>query len=199
MKRSKLEASATNDDDSIDVAATSGTSSPSTSAATATGGNMEPFVPGATTVMHHDDSDNEALIVDCESPLHGAESPSEYRITFCLLSLKFRQIYKNLQQLVENEKQQQQIILQMTTVMPTFMIHTYISSIYSRACCPLFGVCHRIRTRMPSACGRFFFKSFFLFFLFCCILALKAFLLEAPIHFTCLHQGNLLAAKKKFK
>lgn len=76
MKRSKLEASATNDDDSIDVAATSGTSSPSTSAATATGGNMEPFVPGATTVMHHDDSDNEALIVDCESPLHGAESPT---------------------------------------------------------------------------------------------------------------------------
>ncbi|XP_011206736.2 chromatin-remodeling ATPase INO80 [Bactrocera dorsalis] len=76
MKRPKLDASATNDDDSIDVAATSGTSSPSTSAATATGGNMEPFVPGATTVMHHDDSDNEALIVDCESPLHGAESPT---------------------------------------------------------------------------------------------------------------------------
>uniref|UniRef100_A0A0A1XBH9 Chromatin-remodeling ATPase INO80 n=1 Tax=Zeugodacus cucurbitae TaxID=28588 RepID=A0A0A1XBH9_ZEUCU len=76
MKRSKLEASAANDDDSIDVAATSGTSSPSTSAATAIGGNMEPFVPGATTVMHNDDSDNEALIVDCESPLHGAESPT---------------------------------------------------------------------------------------------------------------------------
>lgn len=76
MKRSKLEASAANDDDSIDVAVTSGTSSPSTSAATAIGGNMEPFVPGATTVMHNDDSDNEALIVDCESPLHGAESPT---------------------------------------------------------------------------------------------------------------------------
>ncbi|XP_054726718.1 chromatin-remodeling ATPase INO80 isoform X1 [Anastrepha obliqua] len=77
IKRQKLEAAATNDDDSIDVAATSGTSSPSTSAATATGSNMEPFVPGATTVLqHNDDSDNEALVVDCESPLHGAESPT---------------------------------------------------------------------------------------------------------------------------
>ncbi|XP_011184936.1 chromatin-remodeling ATPase INO80 isoform X2 [Zeugodacus cucurbitae] len=82
MKRSKLEASAANDDDSIDVAATSGTSSPSTSAATAIGGNMEPFVPGATTVMHNDDSDNEALIVDCESPLHGAESPRQKNLNF---------------------------------------------------------------------------------------------------------------------
>uniref|UniRef100_W8APB8 Chromatin-remodeling ATPase INO80 n=1 Tax=Ceratitis capitata TaxID=7213 RepID=W8APB8_CERCA len=83
FKRAKLEAAATNDDDSIDVAATSGTSSPSTSAATATGGNLEPFVPGATTVSHNDDSDNEALIVDCESPsLHGAESPRQENLNF---------------------------------------------------------------------------------------------------------------------
>ncbi|XP_067614395.1 chromatin-remodeling ATPase INO80 [Eurosta solidaginis] len=76
MKRPKVEAAVTNDDDSIDVAATSGTSSPSTSAATASGAIMEPFVPGATTVSLNDDSDNEALIVDCESPMHGNESPT---------------------------------------------------------------------------------------------------------------------------
>ncbi|XP_061386788.1 chromatin-remodeling ATPase INO80 [Musca vetustissima] len=62
------------DDDSIDVAA-SETSSTSQVAGTST---SETYVPGATPILANDDSENEALIVDCESPRGGGESPSKY-------------------------------------------------------------------------------------------------------------------------
>uniref|UniRef100_A0A1I8N1Y1 Chromatin-remodeling ATPase INO80 n=1 Tax=Musca domestica TaxID=7370 RepID=A0A1I8N1Y1_MUSDO len=85
-KRLKLDVSAAAgvttsalDDDSIDVAA-SETSSTSQVAGTS---NSETYVPGATAIMNNEDSENEALIVDCESPRPhggtggaGGESPT---------------------------------------------------------------------------------------------------------------------------
>lgn len=37
-------------------------------------------MPGATAILQNDDSENETLIVDCESPMQqpGNESPSKY-------------------------------------------------------------------------------------------------------------------------
>ncbi|XP_075145715.1 chromatin-remodeling ATPase INO80 [Haematobia irritans] len=77
-KRMKLDmstgANSALDDDSIDVAA-SETSSTSQVAGT---NISETYVPGATSILANDDSENEALIVDCESPrpLGGGESPT---------------------------------------------------------------------------------------------------------------------------
>ncbi|XP_059218024.1 LOW QUALITY PROTEIN: chromatin-remodeling ATPase INO80 [Stomoxys calcitrans] len=75
-KRMKLDVSAATsalDDDSIDVAA-SETSSTSQVAGTSA---SETYVPGATSVVATEDSENEALIVDCESPRpQGGESPT---------------------------------------------------------------------------------------------------------------------------
>uniref|UniRef100_A0A1A9X1L1 Chromatin-remodeling ATPase INO80 n=1 Tax=Glossina brevipalpis TaxID=37001 RepID=A0A1A9X1L1_9MUSC len=74
-KRPKLDAASHVDDDTFDVAGTSETSS------TSFVGNStvnEALVPGATAILQNDDSENETLIVDCESPMQqqqGNESP----------------------------------------------------------------------------------------------------------------------------
>lgn len=85
------------DDDSIDVAA-SETSSTSQVAGTSA---SDTYVPGATSVLANEDSENEALIVDCESPRPqqgggGGESPSKYwnfdwKLNFfkCLIKLGY--------------------------------------------------------------------------------------------------------------
>lgn len=87
-KRLKLEISSTAmDDDSIDVAA-SETSSTSQQIYNTT----EALVPGALQILAattaNDDSENEALIVDCESPMQqqpgGSDSPSKFCFFFFL-------------------------------------------------------------------------------------------------------------------
>ncbi|XP_037942610.1 chromatin-remodeling ATPase INO80-like [Teleopsis dalmanni] len=52
------------------------TSNSSPSSNTATTAINEPYVPGATTILPGNDSDNENFIVDCESPMYGADSPT---------------------------------------------------------------------------------------------------------------------------
>ncbi|KAI9580070.1 hypothetical protein GQX74_000858 [Glossina fuscipes] len=76
-KRPKLDAASHIDDDTFDVAGTSETSSTSFVGNSAV---SEALVPGATAILPNDDSENETLIVDCESPMQqpGNESPSKY-------------------------------------------------------------------------------------------------------------------------
>ncbi|XP_037892218.1 chromatin-remodeling ATPase INO80 [Glossina fuscipes] len=74
-KRPKLDAASHIDDDTFDVAGTSETSSTSFVGNSAV---SEALVPGATAILPNDDSENETLIVDCESPMQqpGNESPT---------------------------------------------------------------------------------------------------------------------------
>ena len=106
-KRLKLEITTTAmDDDSIDVAA-SETSSTSLQIYNTT----ETLVPGAqqltASAAINDDSENEALIVDCESPMQqqpGNDSPSKFSILFyfILSTFKLYLYYLNIVVVVAN-------------------------------------------------------------------------------------------------